>query len=129
MSPPSILEPAEFTFPTVYRGADWRRSFTFRDSLDAPIDLTGRDLVMQLREPAESVGVALEISTMNSRFLVTNPAAGEALLTVPRLTVDHIPAGTWGYNIRLDGAGWSVILLRGAVTFAFGETRAANLTS
>ena len=80
--------PASYSMQVV-RGATWEDEFTYTDTAGAPIDLTGYEARMQVRNIAGQYGttttttLVLELTTANGLLSIPTPADGQVLLKVP----------------------------------------------
>lgn len=90
----------------VYRGETLQRVFTYKDSDGVAVDLTGYSASMQVRKSLAD-GVALELSTVNSRITLGG-AAGTVTLIVPATDTATIDVGQYFYDLELT-SGSSVV--------------------
>lgn len=90
----------------VYRGETLQRVFTYKDSDGVAVDLTGYSASMQVRKSLAD-GVALELSTVNSRITLGG-AAGTVTLTVSATDTATVDVGQYFYDLELT-SGSSVV--------------------
>lgn len=90
----------------VYRGETLQRVFTYKDSDGVAVDLTGYSASMQVRKSLAD-GVALELSTVNSRITLGG-AAGTVTLLVSATDTATIDVGQYFYDLELT-SGSSVV--------------------
>ena len=83
----------------VYRGETLQRVFTYKDSDGVAVDLTGYSASMQVRKSLAD-GVALELSTVNSRITLGG-AAGTVTLLVSATDTATIDVGQYFYDLEL----------------------------
>jgi len=115
---------------TIEQGATWSHSFVVYQPapVDTPIEslvvenLTGYTSRMQVRRTAESPHVLLELTTENSRIVIT-PLTGRLDLTVSAATTAALNFDTAVYDLEIVNAGEVTKLVRGEVTLVAGVTR------
>lgn len=90
----------------VYRGETLQRVFTYKDSDGVAVDLTGYSASMQVRKSLAD-GVALELSTVNSRITLGG-AAGTVTLIVSATDTATVDVGQYFYDLELT-SGSSVV--------------------
>lgn len=90
----------------VYRGETLQRVFTYKDSDGVAVDLTGYSASMQVRKSLAD-GVALELSTVNSRIALGG-AAGTVTLIVSATDTATVDVGQYFYDLELT-SGSSVV--------------------
>jgi len=90
----------------VYRGETLQRVFTYKDSDGVAVDLTGYSASMQVRKSLAD-GVALELSTVNSRITLGG-AAGTVTILVSAADTATIDVGQYFYDLELT-SGSSVV--------------------
>lgn len=111
---------------TLRLNEDWNEDWTFEYPDQTRLDLTDRELIMEIRAAPESLEVAMTASTDNSRIEVLDAANGIARFNVPQAVIETLPAGDWVYDLRLDGAASREVLVTGKITIERGITRAEN---
>jgi hypothetical protein len=82
------------------RGDTWRRAWVIKDSLGAPIDLTGAVPWLHLRDAAEAL--VLEATLANGRLTLT-PAAGRVDLSM-EAAVMWLDPGRYPYDMQITDA-------------------------
>lgn len=106
----------------VYRGETLQRVFTYKDADGVAVDLTGYSASMQVRKSLTD-GVALELSTVNSRITLGG-AAGTVTLLVSATDTATIDVGQYFYDLELT-SGSSVVtrLIEGRMQVKEAYTR------
>lgn len=107
----------------IEQGTSLNKSVVWKDSNGVPVPLTGYTARMQIRETIDSDEVLLELSTTNSKLVLT-PAEG-------KVTLKFDPADTSGeywtrgrYDLELTSStGFVTRLLKGKVTLSKEVTR------
>jgi len=84
---------------TVANNETWDNRFTLLDAAGAPVNLAGRTIKMQLRDPAQFTNVVLELSTDNERIVAIDPAGGIWALAVPASVAKDVPAAAYAYDV------------------------------
>lgn len=67
---------AKLNLPAIEKGATYRHTLIWQDSIGVAVNLTGCTAKMQVREEILSTAALLELSTENGRITIT-PAAGQ----------------------------------------------------
>lgn len=106
------------------RNEDWSRTLTITDDVDAPIDLTGMTVAMQVRDKLAQALVA------QAAVEITDAENGEVELTL--LGHEGTPLSEYGVSIQVanlpydilltDSDGYSTALIAGNVVLSRGET-------
>lgn len=97
---------------TMFRGLPFDYNVTLRDKDQVPIDITGADGIMKIRETLDSDTVLAEISTANGRMTITDGPNG-----VFNILLDALTTGT----IQPDTAGFDISLTVGTQTYLIAE--------
>lgn len=110
---------------TIEQGATFERLIAYKTGTPpVPVDLTGYTARMQVRATIDAPDVLLELSTINARITLPDPAQGQLLLEV---SATDTAAITWTggvYDLELTSpAGKVTRLLRGTVTVSPEVTR------
>jgi hypothetical protein len=92
------------------QGATLDRSLTLKDSAGSLANLTGFSAKMQVRTTASSSGVALELSTVNSRVILGG-ALGTVRLKVDAATTAALTAGDYVYDLEITAPNGDVTRL------------------
>jgi hypothetical protein len=92
-----MSDPVEIDFD-VSTNATWDVSFAWAQA-GAPVNLTGLNFKIQLRDPANPGNVVVELSTANERVLVIDAIGGIWGLTLSAATANGIPAGAYAYDV------------------------------
>lgn len=116
--------PTKFNIDII-KGSRYLKGFIYADSSKNPIDLTGLDARMQIRERDSSTNYEMELTTANGR-ITTVPASGQIniVLTAPETESLTITNGV--YDLELFDSGDPDVvdtILEGAVTISEGVTR------
>jgi hypothetical protein len=100
---------------------DLRQAFVMTDSAQAPFDLTGASLRMDL--DAFNGTDVLEATTSNGRIVIHNAAAGQFELAVPAATMRTVPPGSYQHDLLLTFADGRVHRVwTGTLTLSPGVT-------
>jgi hypothetical protein len=94
------------------QGATFRRVFTWKDSDNNPIDLTGYTAKMQVREDAYT-SVILDMSTANGKIVIATPANGQLEVSETASNMSLIDGGSYRYDIELTNGAEVTRLLEG----------------
>lgn len=111
---------------TLRLNEDWNEIWTYTYPDQTPLDLTGDEIVMEMRSETNDIEVAMTISTDNGRASLLDPAAGKVHYYVPQRVLETLPIGTWDYDQRRDSVGGRQVLVKGKITTERGVTRAEN---
>lgn len=116
--------PTKFNIDII-KGSRYLKGFIYADSSKTPIDLTGLDARMQIRERDVSLTPEIELTTGNGRITFV-PLEGQIniVLTAPETEALTITSGVYDLEIY-DSADVDVVdtILEGAVTISEGVTR------
>lgn len=105
---------AEYNF-AIDAGADTSKIFAYRDSADAPINLTGFTARCQLR-PTLGASVALELTTANGK-LSLGGASGTITLTLSNSDTSALTLPEYLYDVEVIDADLKVTrVVKGAIT-------------
>ena len=99
---------------------DLRQAFAVTNSTQAPVDLTGADLRMDV-ETAHKTD-ALVLSIANGRIVVTAPASGQFQLVVPASTMSTLADGVYQHDLLLQQSGTLRRLWTGTLNLSRGVT-------
>lgn len=107
---------------TCEQGATLSLTFTWKDSSDAAVNLTGYSARMQVREKATSPGTLLSLT--NGSGLTLGGSAGTIALSVSATATAALEAGQYVYDLELQSGGGVVTrLLEGRFTVKAEVTR------
>jgi len=96
------------------QGSTLNRALIYVDSANVPVDLTGYDAAMQVRENYGSTALVLSLSTDGTAPEITlGGTAGTIDVSVPASVMAAIPAGVYVYDLELDDDGTIVKPVRG----------------
>ena len=116
--------PTKFNLDII-RGSRYIKGFVYADAKKNPIDITGLDARMQIREKDTSPTAEIELSTANGRITTVHGDGHiNIVLTAPETEAISIDTGV--YDLELFDAGNPDIvdtILMGAVTVTDGITR------
>lgn len=126
----ACIDPVKLNL-TIYQGATFCRPITWSTQEaggpESPVDLTGYEVRMHIRERLDSPEVLLELTTDNGRIVITDATAGAFEL---RLTAEETEALDWRtgvYDLEMvapDGPPATVVrLLEGRVKVVPEVTR------
>jgi hypothetical protein len=119
----SVTTPGAYNI-TVFQGTTFSRVFTWKDSDDAPIDLTGYTARLQVRASAQSEDVLLELTSEDDEITLGDEA-GTITLTMDPDATDALDFDRAYYDLELESSGGQVTrLLQGAFRIADQVTRA-----
>jgi hypothetical protein len=91
------------------QGADYAATFTYRDSNNNLVNLTGATARMQVRKFVESQYPF--ISLTNGSGITLGGAAGTIAVAITAATLSAVPAGEYKYDIEIATSGGLVIKL------------------
>lgn len=83
------------------QGKTFALTSTFENDDGTPVNLTGYTGRMQVRPSSTSEDVIVELTTANSRFLITDAANGRINFTVSAADMAALPAGNYVYDTEL----------------------------
>ena|SRR5688500_2915969 len=110
----------------VANNATWRYSpLILRDDADVPLALPfDAEIVMQLRSPASSDDIALELSLANGRIKAVDLQASTVEILVPATAMKDVAAGSYEYDIVVNyTTGLVIRSVAGTVNVIQGVTR------
>lgn len=112
---------------TILQGANFALPVVYADAANAPVNLSGFTIKMQVRPTKSSTQVLVELSTANGRVVITDAAAGKFRLALTAAETAALNPSTAGvYDILLTRPDGVVTrLLEGGVTISGGVTRNA----
>lgn len=108
---------------TIEQGATFQLNLLWKDSLNAPINLTGYTARMQVRKKHSDPVKLLDFTTENGAITLGG-AAGTIVITGLATLTDDVPAKPCVYDLELVSAGGFVTrLIEGSVTVTPEVTR------
>lgn len=113
---------ALLNLPTIEKGATYRHKLVWNDTLGAPIDLTGATAKMQVRTTVTSPDTLLELSTENSRILIT-ALTGTIELVITATDTAALEGRGGAYDLEVSQGGVITRLIEGRVVFKDEVTR------
>ena len=116
--------PTKFNIDII-RGSRYLKSFVYQDSTRTPIDLTGLDARMQIRERESSPDPEIELTTTNGKLSIVG-LDGKISIILTAIDTAGITINNGVYDLELyDSADLDVVdtILEGAVTINDGITR------
>lgn len=103
---------------TLYQGASFTLTLTWKDAANAAINLTGYSAKMQIRYTAASPSVVLELSTTNGGISLGG-TAGTITLNASASQTAALTEATGVYDLELtSGSGTVTRLLSGKYTLS-----------
>jgi hypothetical protein len=112
---------------TIEKGAKYTKTFVWRDSAKSPIDISGLQARMQIRETLTSDAFAVELTTINGRIVLE--AGGETgridlILGATITDAITITSGVFDFELYNDSDPDDVNrLIEGVVSIVSGVTR------
>jgi hypothetical protein len=92
------------------QGSTLNRALVYLDSADVPVDLTGYDAALQVRENYGSTALVLSVSTAGTApGIVLGGTAGTIDVSVSASVMADVPAGVYVYDLELDGGDDGVV--------------------
>ena len=110
---------------TIEQGATWKHSLLLKSGGETgpALNLTGYTAKMQVRAGLGATAVLLELSTVNSRIVVT-AVTGRLDLTVPASVTAALSFVTAVCDLIITSPGGEVTrLFQGVVTLSLGATK------
>jgi hypothetical protein len=110
-----------------FTNEDFDAGFLLEDE-DGPVDLTGSEFIVHIRQAVENLALILEASTENGMLVIADQeATGEMGLVefaIPASVAATIPVGTYPYDILwISPEGARDNIGGGTITFQRGVTR------
>jgi hypothetical protein len=117
------MSASKLNLPAIEKGATYRHTLLWKDSLNTPINLTGCTAKLQVRETIDSSIVLLELSTVNLGLVIT-PLLGKIELYISDETTTLLNGigGVYDLEIYFNN-GDTTRLIEGKVTFKAEVTR------
>lgn len=109
----------------IIKGSRYFKSFIYTDSSKTPIDLTGLEARMQIRERESSQTFEIELTSLNG-LITMIPLSGQINIELGATDTDALTITSGVYDLELyDPADVDVVdtILEGAVTISDGITR------
>jgi hypothetical protein len=104
--------------------ADVSLPFIWTDDGGTPIDITGCNMLMQVRSDAASSSVALELSTYNGAIVITSPAAGAFTVNFAYTKLLGMKVGVYAQSlIQIGPDSKRTPVWGGSLTLSDGPTR------
>jgi hypothetical protein len=118
------LKPARLPLPPIYVGSTWTHRLAWKYQADqAPIDLTGMQARMQIRENPKSETVLIDLSTENGGIAIT-PEAGLIDFLIDKAVTAAIKWDQAQYDVLMTlSNGHAFRLCEGLVVAKPGITR------
>lgn len=110
---------------TLRQGGTFVRDITYQTGSPAvAVDITGYTARMQLRASLTATATLIELTTENSRIVLTDPTNGIFQLTIAAVDTAALDFVTAVYDLELIAPGGAVTpLLEGVVTLSKEVTR------
>ncbi len=116
------ITPGTYNF-TIYQGATFTYTLTWKDDAGTPIDITGFTAVLQFRESRDASTTFLTLSTA-AGGITLGGAAGTITLAISATDTTAITVTGGVYDLKLtSGAGVVTRLLEGEVLISKEVTR------
>jgi hypothetical protein len=114
---------AKLTLPVIEKGATYRNTLYWKDSLNVAINLTGCTAKLQVRDTIDTVIPSLELSTLNGGIIIT-PLTGKIDLYIAS-NITTLLVGTGGvYDLEIYLANGDITrLIEGKVVYKAEVTR------
>jgi hypothetical protein len=106
---------------TIEQGATFQLSLTWKDSNDAPVDLTGYSARMQVRETYESEETLVSLTSPGD--MVLGGVLGTILITIQPAVTSVLPLVEGVYDIEMIAGSVIYRLLQGKATISREVTR------
>ena len=103
---------------TIYKGDSYTHEVRIKDSLDDPIDVTGRTYRVQMRKSKASESVILEFDTS-----ITDAANGVVQFSLSSEDSSNISVGTYYYDFEENNGGYITTLMGGKLIITGEVTR------
>lgn len=108
---------------TLEQGTTFTKSFVWKDSNNAVINLSGYSARLQIRAYKDSVTKLVEATTQNGKLVIT-ANLGKIALTLPPADTNGITFEQGLYDLEVEASNGVVTrLLEGIVTFSKQVTR------
>jgi hypothetical protein len=107
----------------VEQGTTLVKPLVYKDSLGAPVNLTGYSAKMQIRPSISSEEVLLELSTVNGKIVIV-PLLGKLTLTMSPADTSALTSRRARYDLEITAGDGSVTrLIEGEITVSREVTR------
>ena len=108
----------------IEQGASFYKKIVWKDSLDAPINLTGYSARMQIRPSLKASKVIVELGTSPGSGIALGGALGTIELSLTAAQTAAITESQGVYDLELiSGSGFVTRMMGGAVEFSPEVTR------
>jgi hypothetical protein len=108
----------------VYQGTYFSQPFTLQDASSVAIDITGWAFKADFRTDVEDETAALELTSANSGFVITDAANGRFELQLTAVQTAELAEGTYVFDVlRTDAVLGPVWLFAGKITIKEPVTR------
>lgn len=102
---------------TIDQGATWNRQITWEGQ-----NITGFTARMYLKRSRDDVASALQLTTENSRIVLTTPASGLLTLTLTAAQTEAL-TGSYVYDLELVNGATVTRLLQGIIAINENVTK------
>jgi hypothetical protein len=106
---------------TIEQGVTFQLNLTWKDSNDAPVDLTGYSARMQVRETYDSEDTLVSLTSPGD--ITLGGALGTILITIQPAVTSILPFLEGVYDIEMVAASVTYRLLQGKATISREVTR------
>jgi len=85
----------------------WTEGFQINDANGDPVDLTGADLRLMVRESEDAAATLLSL-TVGAGITLTVPTEGQFVVEVAKATMNAIAPGVYPFDVvQVNGATWT----------------------
>jgi len=114
---------SKLNLPIVEKGATYRHTLFWKDSTNTPIQLTGCESRIQVRDSIDSPDVIIELSTENGRIILF-PLLGRIDLYISSTDTSALVGFGGVYDMEVYFTNGDIVrLIEGRVTFKPEVTR------
>lgn len=110
---------------TVYKGSTFVQAVQWKTgATPTPVDLTGCSIRMQIRERVTTATTIDDLTTQNSRIVITDAVQGKFEIRIPANTSSAYTVNSGVYDVEVvmtDGSPYRI--LEGSVSFSPEVTR------
>jgi hypothetical protein len=118
-----ILPLAQFTV-TTGNNENWLDSLQFvQADLVTPVDLTGIEFMMEMRQLAADVDIFVRGSTADGKITVGGVGDSFLLINIPQAEMKEVPANDYVADITASADGYVRVIAQLTVTVFQGVTR------
>ena len=115
------VKPAEYNGFTIFQGATFDDYITVSDNAKNPVNLTGYNVRMQIRDQYDGK-VILDLTTANNRISIV-PTQGKIMIKISHTDTGNLAPGVYVYDIELFNNTRVDRYLQGTITVSAGVTK------